>query len=511
MKTSTIRNLLFATLGIAIAAPVMAVHLDPGGRGQVLLYPYYTVNKGQQTLLSVTNTSSVAQAARVRFREGYNGREVLSLNVFLSPFDSWSGTIFALSDAGIESEGAAILSRDTSCTAPFFSEDGTSIGGTPYVSFRDFAYLTPDDGGPYTMDRTREGMFEIIAMSNVDAPLASAIAHGSNGSPPTGCAQVRTLLGTEPALSSAPSGGLTGSVSIINAGQGTHLSFRAEALGGFTGLTLFPLVQFDGDLPNLSSVNDGPGAVLSNQATAHVFDAKGVVQNLTYPGPDPRSRRVDAVTAVLMADRIHNDYQIGTATSRASDWVVTMPTKAFYVDRLYVGATATSAVPPFTRIYNGSPSAIPRFAAVAYSRTLYSHEGISAGSFGGCGFVCTPGFPPPPSFTRNVNVIPIKPNVVAESSVLGSTLVSTIARFPGERTWQDSGSMSVNLDPPVEKHALLNSAEGKQLRGLPMIGFWASNFVSSKFADSAQANYATAVKHSSSVTCVNGSNGTRCD
>ena len=499
---------MVALLAIAAMNTAQAVHLDPTGRGQALIYPYYTVNRGQQTLLSVTNTASVAQAARVNIREGFNGREVLFFNVFLSPFDSWSATIFALRDAGIDSDGAAILTRDTSCTAPQFVEDGTSIGGTPYVAFREFGYLPPlGDGGPYTTDRTREGMFEIIAMSNVGAPLAAAIAHGSNGSPPTGCAQVRNLQGNEPTVSSAPSGGLTGSVSIIDAGRGTYLTTRAEGLGGFTGVTLFSPVF--SNLPNLSSVNEGPGVVLFTKATAHVFDAKGAVQNLTYPGPDPRSRRVDAVTAVLMADRIHNDYEISSATGRASDWVVTMPTKAFYVDPAL--AQSTTAIPPFTRIYNGSPTATPRFAPVVFSRTLYSREGISSGTYAGCGFICPGEFPVPPIFSRTVNVIPINPNVVVESAVLGSTLVSTIARFPGERTWQDSGSMSVNLDSPFEPHLMLSSVEGKRLRGLPMIGFRATNIGDSIIADTAQVHYAATLKHTSSATCVNDVNGTPCD
>lgn len=494
-------------LMLALIQPAQAVHLDVGGRGQVLLYPYYTVNNGQQTLVSMTNTSSVAQAARVSFREGYNDRIVLDFNLFLSPFDSWTGTLFALRDAGINNDGAAILTRDTSCTAPLFSEDGTSINGTPYVAFRNFAYLVPDDGGPSTIDRTREGSIQIIAMANLDAPLAAAIAHGSSGSPPTGCAQVRNLQGSEPELSSAPSGGLMGALSIINGGQGTYLSARAEALGGFTGLKLF--TSTGSLMPDLSSANDGAGSA-GLQATAHLFDAAGKSQNLIYPGPDARSRRVDAVSAVLMADRIYNEYQISPALGAASDWVVTMPTKSFYVDPLYIGSVATAAIPPFTRIYDGSIDAFPRFAPTAFSRSLYSREGIESSNAEGCGFLCPPGAPPH-SLTTTVSVIPIKSAVVAESVVLGSRLVSQFGRFPSESPWQDSGWMRIVLDPVVERHALLPSAEGKVLRGLPVIGFWASNIVNANVSNGVLANYAAAVRHATSVTCVKASDGTPCD
>ena len=500
-----------AMLAIAAMGSAQAVNLDINGRGQVLLYPYYTVNKGQQTLLSVTNTATVAQAAKVRFREGYNGRTVLDFNIFLSPFDSWSATVFALSDAGIRSDGAAILSRDTSCTAPLFSEDGTSINGTPYVALREFDYLQPSDGGPSTIDRTREGMIEIIAMSNVGAPLAAAITHGSNRSPPTGCAQVRTLLGSEPALSSAPSGGLMGSFSVVNGADGTYLSARAEALAGFTGRPLFTSTA--STLPDLSIVNDGAGVVLGNRATARIIDPAGKALTLTYPGPDTRSRRVDAVSAVLMADRIYNEYEMSASSGAASDWVVTMPTKAFHVDPLNIGG-GVPAIPPFTRVYNGSPSATPRFSWVGFSRSVYSREGVMSSPGFGCGFFCPPGFMPT-IFARSVNVVPIRDTVVTESSVLGSRLVSSIARSLNEGTWKDTGTMRFNLDPPQEPHSLLASAEGKVLRGLPVIGFWASNRVNnianSTAAETTFAPYAAAVRHATSATCVKASDGTPCD
>src|ERR1700745_2440455 len=100
-----------------------AVNMNPDGLGQVLLYPYYTVNGGQQTLLSVVNTDTVnGKAVKVRFLEGYNSREVLDFNLFLSPAAVWTANVFALSDAGISGTGAGIFTTDNSCTAPGFAE-----------------------------------------------------------------------------------------------------------------------------------------------------------------------------------------------------------------------------------------------------------------------------------------------------------------------------------------------------------------------------------------------------
>ena len=54
------KSLCAALAGIgalSAAGAAQAVNLNPDGLGQVLLYPYYTVNAGQGTLLSVVNTT----------------------------------------------------------------------------------------------------------------------------------------------------------------------------------------------------------------------------------------------------------------------------------------------------------------------------------------------------------------------------------------------------------------------------------------------------------------------
>ena len=105
-------------LAFAAAGSAGAVNLSPSGIGQVLIYPYYTVNAGQQTLLSIVNTSEAGKAVKVRFREAYNAREVLDFNVFLAPEDVWTATVFNLADAGLPGSGAGVFTRDASCMPP---------------------------------------------------------------------------------------------------------------------------------------------------------------------------------------------------------------------------------------------------------------------------------------------------------------------------------------------------------------------------------------------------------
>jgi len=69
MKKNTMATAIVAGLaGVAgIANISTAVNLNPDGVGQVLLYPYYTVNDGNTTALSVVNTTDSGKAVKVRF------------------------------------------------------------------------------------------------------------------------------------------------------------------------------------------------------------------------------------------------------------------------------------------------------------------------------------------------------------------------------------------------------------------------------------------------------------
>ena len=71
MNTFKRKALFTAVLaGLGVAGTAEAVYLNPNGTGQVLVYPYYTVQSAGgnawNTYLSVVNTTSRAKAARQR-------------------------------------------------------------------------------------------------------------------------------------------------------------------------------------------------------------------------------------------------------------------------------------------------------------------------------------------------------------------------------------------------------------------------------------------------------------
>jgi hypothetical protein len=480
--------------GVAgIANMAGAVNLNPDGLGQVLLYPYYTVNGGQQTVLSVVNTTDVGKAVKVRFLEGYNSREVLDFNLFLSPFDVWVASVFSLSDAGISGAGAAITTNDNSCTAPQFTQ-GT-VNGHGYQSFLNYAYTgTYADTGPTGTDRTREGHFEIISMADIvtDSDLYVDTKH-VDGLPP-GCAAVSSGGKTQAEIDfeaddeyTIPTSGLFGSAGPVNVAQGTYYSYNADALDGFTATAL---ATPTGSLsPSLSDVNDANPTT----ATSYVFD-DGALLTSTYTAGG--STGIDAVSSVFMASNIYNEYITSGDGSAGTDWVVTFPTKRFYVDPLYTNSE-TSAIIPFEEVF-GEGTSGPGLSCTEVAITIYDRE-ENTSTPGGCGFSPCPPGQPPSSLCHETNVITF--DSTGTSSVLDSTLTSNILPI-GTSGWLGLGLLT-SSDPAHHPHNLRPAANGNVFHGLPITGFQATDFVNNDLGG-VLSNYSGVNRHRISRSCTNG-------
>lgn len=319
---------LSAMLGSTSAG---AVHISPSGTGQVLIFPYYTVRNGFNTLINIANTQGNAKIVKVRFRESLNGREVLNFNLFLAPNDSWAGAVIATS------QGARVVTNDNSCVAPsdLFKESRPPIDGRAINEFNTFFYTGSNADSPTlgSLDRTREGYLEVIEMGVVDPALSSragdvAAYMDINNSRyncaeldkyDPGLAQPVQFPNQGAAMMVPPRGGLSGRVSLINAATGANYSFGPTALDGFSS----QIVYAPAGLPT--------GAVLTdaNPATSVVTTPAGVVIAQWTNGRD-------AVSAVMMRDAVINEFVIDEGTASQTDWVLTMPTRAYYTDSRYI-------------------------------------------------------------------------------------------------------------------------------------------------------------------------------
>ena len=480
-KTATSRALA-ASLS-AIVGSAHAVSLNPNGMGQVLLYPYYTVNAGQQTLLTIANTASVGKVVKLRFLEAYNGRTVLDYNVFLSPHDVYSTVVFKLSDAGLSGSGAAIFSDDHTCTAPQLAQ-GPLPNGAHYQQFLPYAYTgSGTDTGPTSDARTNEGHIEVIAMDDIvpGSTLDTDVKH-VNGVPPT-CSHAESDLETLANATAVPTSGLFGSASIVDVAEGTFYAYNAEALEGFTAVKL--TTQLADGQPNLASVNDAGG---STATARRILD--GVDVNATFPA----AHAIDAVSAVLAADALYNDYVISTDGSAGTDWVVTFPTKRYYVDKaILIG----QAIPPFTHLFGAVESGNgPGLSCVDIGYDVFDREERTVNPNGCSIDPCPPA--PLPAFCYETNVL----RFFASSDVLGSQLGPQVRVNPFT-----AGLLQIHLDDSSEPHAMNAAANGDVYHGLPAIGFAATKYINGSVplsgGGNALANYSGTYRHRATAKCTN--------
>ena len=174
--------------GLGVATSAEAVVLNPDNTGQVLIFPYYTVNTANgnayNTYISITNTTVDAKVLKVRFREGKTSAEVLDFNLYLSPNDMWVGAVVP-DGSGTDNPARLAFSTDLSCTDP-----AIPTAGEP---FKNFAYLSSPDSLPgLTLDRTREGYVEVFEMGTLSGTAAANVTHPAAGGAPPNCAGMRS-------------------------------------------------------------------------------------------------------------------------------------------------------------------------------------------------------------------------------------------------------------------------------------------------------------------------------
>ena len=319
MSTFKQKSLFAALAGLGVLGIVdsaQAVHINADGLGQALIYPYFTARSTASgnayvTALSVVNTTASAKAVKVRFLEGKNSREVLDFNLFLSQYDVWTAGIVA---AGA---GAGLFTLDNSCTTPKVSNSSSSP-----TLFRNGAYAGVDAGGD-SLDRTYEGYFEMIEMGSIagGSTLEAAVTHKQDLSAPNAskpsCSNLPVSAATPTALV-APTGGLMGTTSLINVNEGTDYAYDAVALDGFSNQVTW---SGPGDVnPTIISANPATSVVIDNTS----LGGRAVVTNWA-------GNARDAVSAIMMRSHVYNEYTVEPAIKAATDWIITMPTKRFYI------------------------------------------------------------------------------------------------------------------------------------------------------------------------------------
>jgi len=459
-----------AALGVGSAE---AVFQNPNGTGQVLIYPYFTVQqvggKSMNTLVTVVNTTTSAKVMKVRFREGKASKEILDFNLYLSPNDVWTAAIVP-GDAS-ESSPGRLLSFDKSCTNPAIPATG--------VDFRNFEYA--GDGLGNGLDRTREGYLEILELATLTGSAKTAVTHNAAGVP-ANCAYVRTANGAVPDPSnnvSIPTGGLTGTGTIINVAQGSDIGYNAVALSNWTYAPL--TASLSSETNNLS---DGSPTSLANQS--YSYDGAEVSESVAsafFNRADPLINAVDAVSSTMMATAVINEFMLDGATKSNTDWVFTFPTRHFYHGRLARNATQSSnTVNPFSEKFTAFGLCEP------VQVTYFNREEASAVAAGS-------DFSPAPE--QEVSALCFESTILSfrsgqahhpsglTSAVLGSKNITPVTVGNFENGWAnvtflgDDSYIESTSSFYTTANANFGIAEGSGANtyaGLPVVGFMARSF-----------------------------------
>lgn len=489
------RIIIVATLVLGAISDAAAVALGARGTGQVLLFPYYTVNAGYDTMLTIVNGTGDAKAVRVRFVEGENGREALSLNLYLAPLDNWTAVLTAATRGGTSPIASAVLrTRDRSCTLPAMGQVDASTATGLDLANASFSGAREDPGGP-SMERVREGMIEVIEMGVVsDELLWSATTAGGAECRTLEHAWTAGVWSHEPdAGLRSPNGGLAGSALIIDVADGVLFGYPATALEAFredpneAGSNVVLHTRPGDERPHLGDAISDPA---QGVATATIATVHGQVA-ASWPAP---AQAIDAVSAVLMAGTLTAGFTTNPDIAAATSHVLAYPTRRYYTDP----ALVESPVAPFSWLYAGvQQGRVTEAMPYATRGPEDAPRPVECYTDACRDRLQLPG--------TSVEVLDL---AAGADSVFHSLLAARFAATSDSpASYTDSGVVMFAPDlsllgivyssglPPLRY--MRPSIEGFRFAGLPVIGFSAQVFSNG----TAQSSYATAIQMGAQVSC----------
>ena len=526
------RTLLSIAVGSAAAVSLpsanAAMYISELGTGETLLYPFYTAENGNNTMIHVVNSTLDYKAVKVRLLEAQNSQEVLDFNLYLSPEDHFS---FVIGEApeGVEGEypvgGAKLITKDKSCTSPVIPEDGK-----PFRTF-----LFAEDGSP--VERTQVGYIEVIEMGQLDpnaAPkideagiangtamnAAASIKHGADGVP-ADCGIVNkawssdgvwttegktgNLVGESEFLADWSGGGLFGYATVINVAQGVSFGYDAIAIADHVdaGNAGYAMHYEPGDIrPNFTDKALDTAAIVS-------IDGRSVTLDFEGDYPESGVERLQALNATMMTAEVYNDFVTDADLAATTDWLLTFPTKTYHV------SGREEPIQPFSQIWTGNSACEPA-ALYTVDREESAPPPPPAPDSSGPDFSPAPPKPPGPAPANNDVPLCYEATIVQfateSAAVTSQVAVGVNALLESEDGWatlsfapsaieSTLGKCDIDGDSQTDIAAkdpctrTIDAGDG-QLIGLPVVGFAVQKYVNGETVGTGVlANYAIATAH----------------
>lgn len=375
-----------AALGAMSGVANAGMTVNANGTGHINILPYYSVQEGNITVMSITNTDTTnGKAVKVRFRGAQFSDDVFDFQIFMSPGDVWTGAV------SLNGNVAKMVTNDKSCTLP------ASVN-------QDFVTARLLDANKVT--GTREGYVEIINMGDIKkfdsitntatvsgaggagtAPavadalkadgtagtdgvndLYATIKHATSGATAgTAACATAVLVGTAaipkdlgPYLSD-PTDGLTSFATILNVAKSKAFTFPATAMSpdfAGAGSTAFVPQRYarQANLNNSSAgyaslIATGFGTIAESASTTadYVFNTTTVATTVASGGggnvtmyefdlPDLSSpyghtnvtTQLAAMQVALGKSYVQTEFGTDPAITAATDVILSQPTRRYY-------------------------------------------------------------------------------------------------------------------------------------------------------------------------------------
>ena len=299
---------------------------NAAGVGHIVIVPYFSTQSGNSTLINLVNTDTVnGKAVKIRFRGASNSDDIFDFQLFMSPGDVWTANV---------SRGADGVSRlttaDRSCTLP-------ANVNQSFITSR----LNPDLAAADLANETREGYVEIFTMadipsSSVTSSVYAVTKHNTAGTASCTATVLEGLTQGDTRLA-LPTRGLMSNWTLINVPNTTTWAGEAAAIvatdaAGIpgTGLNVF-WPQTATPLTGAQiAANTSDAAFLESAVEAASYDLPDLSTPYTSGTIDP-TRQANDLSFALAARQIAGEFLSDPLIGATTDWVVSKPTRRYYV------------------------------------------------------------------------------------------------------------------------------------------------------------------------------------
>jgi len=510
MKKSTLALSIAAALGgLGLAGTASAMTtldttgtatkltLNPNGIGHQLVFPYFTAQGDNATLLSIVNTDTTnGKLVKVRFRGASNSDDLYDFQVLMSPADVWTAAVSKDATTGV----AKLSTSDNTCTVP------ATINGN-FSTNRVDPKPTKGDSA----NETREGYVEVINMADIPptgagSALYTAIKHDSKGVAACTATRLEASLFTDTDRAgyvarglNNPTGGLFGDWIILNQANTAAWSGAATALQALDGsdanasgmMVVWP--QKSGNLPAspaISAMTADP--ILTNSiVTAQFYDLPDMSTPYVTNDSSPLVRAA-AATGQLAVKAFANQYVTSDDIAAVTDILFSQPTRRYHAAVNYTatstadgntGTTGTAAAAVYSSNTNGyyqpgNTDIVNRQLCVndvsmpgaSKANDLFNRSEVTPNETTVNEFVISPQVPAPGAkpfyFCGEASVLSINATSATDPSALGATVARSDVTYAAtyDNGWMvfsfTGGTNSTGNGYPVLGQSFMRIANG---------------------------------------------------